>query len=650
MSALAGIYRFDGAPVTGDHLAPMLQALAAFGPEVRCWMPGSEGDPVALGSRPLRITREDEAHHPPLLSRDGALVLVADARIDNRTDLANRLGISSAQAAHMPDPGFILAAYEAWGSECVRHLLGDFVFLLWDGRRRTLFGARDGLGQRVLFFHRSTSRVALASTPAALLALEDVPARLNRRKVAMALVLLQDPGTTYFEGIERLLPGHTLEVGPSGMRIAPFWTPVPTREIRFSSDGEYVEAFLDVFDAAVRARTRGTGRIGVLLSGGIDSTSVATTAALTMAGRPLHAFHSAPAPTFDGRIGRGMVADESADVEAVADLCPGIDLRIDRDPHLEELWEVDSLYRAMGAPVRNPSNWGWYRGQYAAAHSAGVRVMLNGSLGNATISHLGTRSLRDLPGRGEWVTLWQEIRSVAAASGAGRWGVLRDQVLLPLAPLPMERSYRRWRGGRGDSLTLLEQTSSALRTEQAAALGLEDIARSMGRGADHLRRCRGVDLRIATLSGVGDTSDVLNCFRAWYGIETRDPTADTRVVEFCLAIPETQYHRGGEKRWLIRRAMRGRVPDQVLDRKEFGGQGADWMDWMHLLRPDAARELDNMDRSETVRDLLDLPRLRALLDRWPERFGPEHEVDYKLRFLRGVMMGRFLLWFDRTHG
>ncbi len=648
MSAIAGLYQWDGGPVSRTRLAPMLDALAAFGGEARCWAPEAESHPVALGCRPLRITTEDEYYRPPLCSPDGQLVLVADARIDNRADLGHRLGIPAAAAGTLSDPGFILVAYEAWGRDCVRHLLGDFVFLLWDGRRRTLFGARDGTGQRVLFFHRSPSRVAFASTPAALLALDDVPARLNRRKVAMALVLLQDPGATYFEGIERLLPGHTVEVDPSGMCIAPFWTPVPTREIRFSSDGEYVEAFLEVFDSAVRARTRATGGIGVLLSGGIDSTAVAATAALTMEGRPLHAFHAAPALTFDGRIGRGMVADESAYVRAVAECHPPIDLRIDRDAHLEELWEVDSLYRTVGSPVRNPSNWGWYQGQYAAARAAGVRVMLNGSLGNATISHLGTRSLRDLPRRGEWATLWREMHSVAAATGAGRWSVLRDQVLLPLIPLPVERLYRRWRGLR--TLSLLDQSASALRRDQVSAFALEDVARAMGRGADQLRRCRGLDLRMATLAGTGETFDALNGLRAWHGIETRDPTADTRVVEYCLAVPETQFRRGGETRWLIRRAMRGRVPDRVLDRRSFGGQGADWMDWLHLLRPEAAQALQDMERSETARDLLDLPQLRLLLERWPDRFGPEHQADYALCFLRGIMMGRFLRWFERAHG
>lgn len=648
MSALAGLYQWDGGSGSGTRLAPMLDALAVFGGEARCWAPDNESHPVALGCRPLRVTAEDENHHPPLRSPDGQLVLVADARIDNRADLAHRLGLSVAEAGSLSDPGFILAAYEAWGRNCVHHLLGDFVFLLWDGRRRTLFGARDGLGQRVLFFHRSPSRVALASTPAALLALDDVPARLNRRKVAMALVLLPDSGATCYEGIERVLPGHMVEVGPSGMHVAPFWTPIPTREIRFSSDDDYVEAFLEVFDPAVEARTRGTGGIGVLLSGGIDSTSVAATAALMMEGRPLHAFHSAPALAFDGRIGRGMVADESADVEAVAGLHPGIDLRIDRDAHLEELWEVEALYHTVGSPVRNPGNWGWYRAQYAAAQSAGVRVMLNGSMGNATISHLGTRSLRDLPGRGEWATLWRELHSVAAATGSGRWSVLRDQVLLPLTPLPLERLYRRRRGLR--TLSLLEQSASSLRRDKVSSFALEDIARGMGRGGDQVRRSRGLDLRIATLTGAGETFDALNGLRAWHGIETRDPTADRRVVEFCLAVPETQFRRGGETRWLIRRAMRGRVPDQVLDRGSFGGQGADWMDWLHLLRPDAARALQEMERSETVRDLLDVSGLRALLERWPDRFGPEHHADYVLRFLRGIMMGRFLLWFERTHG
>jgi hypothetical protein len=96
--------------------------------------------------------------------------------------------------------------------------------------------------------------------------------------------------------------------------------------------------------------------------------------------------------------------------------------------------------------------------------------------------------------------------------------------------------------------------------------------------------------------------------------------------------------------------MRGRVTDAVLDRRTYGAQGADWMDWLHLLRPRIVETLADLERSETARTFLDLPMLHTLVDRWPNRFGPEHEGAYKLRLLRGIMMGRFLRWFERTYG
>ncbi|HEV8149482.1 MAG TPA: asparagine synthase-related protein, partial [Gemmatimonadales bacterium] len=436
MSAICAIFRFDGAPVPRTALAPVLESLRGFGPEAVSWTPETPESPVALGCRPMRISPEDSHYHPPLRSADGRIVLVADARIDNRVELATSLGLSPASTGQTSDPDLILAAYEAWGRDCVRRLVGDFAFALWDQRQRWLFCARDGMGMRVLFYHLSPQRVAFATLPQALVALADVPARLNEQKVAESLVLFQDPATTFFAGIERLLPGHALTAGAGGVRTERFWSPTPTRKIRFRTELDYVEGFNEVFDRAVLARLRSTGSVGVMLSGGLDSTAVAASAAAQLAaqGRRLLAYHAAPRLGFRENLGGIWVADESPEAEAIASGYPNLDLRIHRTDGRTQFDFDEALFGMAGLPPRNPANLAWYAGLHAAACAEGVSVMLAGNHGNNTISYDGMRSLLDSARRGKWVHLLREVTAFARATGNGRRDVLREHVLLPLLP------------------------------------------------------------------------------------------------------------------------------------------------------------------------------------------------------------------------
>ncbi|HXG44121.1 MAG TPA: asparagine synthase-related protein [Gemmatimonadales bacterium] len=631
------------------ELDPLLGALEGFGEEPGVWAPESAEAPVALGCRPFRITAEDACYRPPLRSADGRIVLVADVRLDNRDELARSLGLAAGERAGLPDAAFVLAAYEAWGGEAPRRLLGDFAFVLWDGQRRALVAARDGVGQRPLCYHRTPRRLAFASTALALLALPDTPRRLDEQKIADTLVLLQDPGRTFVEGVHRLLPGHTLTATADGVRIERFWSPVPARPLVLRSDREYVEGFLEVFDQAVQVRLRSAGDVGVVLSGGLDSTAVAGTAALQLraAGRRVFAYHAAPRLGFRGEARPGVIADESGDVAAVAALHENLDLTVFRPDGRTPLDSMEAMFRWYGLPPRNPSNQWWGEAIYAAAREAGVRVLLTGDKGNATISYTGLPSLADLAAAGHWWYLWRELRALAAAKRQRLWPLAKHRVLWPLLPAPLARGYRRLRGSR--ETPAAERACSAIRPEFARSSGVEERLRAAGKDEFALSRLRGVPHRVLALTAPGDAADLDYGFRGWFGIETRDPTADRRVIEYCFAIPGSQYLRGGTDRWLVRRAMRGRVPDRVLDRRTRGLQSADWTEWFPALRTRMRACLDRMERSETARRALDLERLRLLVDRWPDPLGAEHEADYLHRLLRGITVGSFICWFEDTY-
>ncbi|MGI9078541.1 MAG: asparagine synthase-related protein, partial [Gemmatimonadaceae bacterium] len=477
MSAICAVFRRDGAPVRAAQITSLLDSLSEYGPETGIWAPETVAAPVALGCRPWRVTPEDALYRPPIHSADGRVILVADARIDNRMELASSLGISAGEARELPDAAFILAAYQAWEQDCPRRLLGDFAFALWDDRRRSLFCARDGVGQRVLFYQSSPQRLTLATSAHAVATLDNVRPRLNEQKVADFLVLLQSPESTFFEGVLRLPPGHTLTASGHALRIERFWSPDEKRSIVFRSDREYVEGFLEVFGEAVRARLRCDGPVGIMLSGGLDSSSVATVAAAQMReqGNRLSAFHAAPRSGSQGAVRLGKVADESADVEAIARMHPNIDLRIHRTGRTP-FDEIEMSFRMTGAPARNPSNVGWFDGIYAAAKTEGVRVMLAGHKGNSTISYTGMRSLADSARKGHWSHLWREVQALGLATGKGRRYILKHEVVRPLTPPLLAGLLQRLT--RTPHPSTWETTASAIKPEVTRIMQVEERLRA----------------------------------------------------------------------------------------------------------------------------------------------------------------------------
>ncbi len=626
----------------------MLAAMEEWGPDAASWT-GFPEAPVGLGCRLARVTPEDAYDRQPLTSADGLVRLVADARIDNREALRSSLAIPVDVAAGLPDSAFILAAYEAWGEDCCRHLLGDFVFILWDARRRALFGARDHVGRRVLFHHRSPRLFAVASTPHAVVALPDVPARLDEDRVASFLVLLDDADRTFFRDVRRIAPGHTFRATQDGVHTSRYWAPDPERRIVFGSDREYVDGFLDVFGRAVDARLRSASGIGVMMSGGMDSTSVAAVAAgrLRQTGRRLTAYHAAPRQGFSAKIKPGWTNDESVAVRAVAAMHDNIDLEIQRSDDRTPVDGLDRLFRAVGAPVRNPVSLPWVTRIYERARADGMGVLLTGQRGNVTISYSGYRSLRDMAREGHWLTVWREIRALSERRGQRVRDNLRDHVVVPLMPPPLVRLWWR-RQGRSAKL-IREDSASVIRPEFARERSVDDRARAIGYDEWNRERAGGLALR-ASMAVPGDAQDVTHAFRSLFGVETRDPTGDPAVIEYCLAIPGLQYLRRGMDRYLIRRAMNGLLPPEVLEKTVRGRQAADWFERLQPHQALFRAEVDRIERSDTARRCLDTPRLRALVDHWPQPFGPDHLSDYSFGFLRGVSMGRFICWFEETYG
>ncbi len=569
---------------------------------------------------------------------DGRFSLLFDGRLDNRDDLCRALAAPHLREAD--DATLALAAFAAWGAGSFDRLIGDYACAVWDAGERQVYLTTDPGALRTLFFWSDRDRLLFATEQRGLFASPDVPRELDRDQMAAWLCMLpREPLRTFFRGINRVPPGHLVRWSAGKVTLERWWRPEDIPALHLPRDEDYEEALREVFSAAVRARIRPGERIGSHLSGGLDSSSVTAFAARELAahGRGLIAFTAAP--RHPQPASRNRFTDEWPHAREVASLYPNIEhVRIDNDA--EPL--LDALdFREMGTdwPLLNTNNTVWGNGINREARRRGLQVMLQGAVGNMTISYDGHERLASRLRDGDIggsLRVMRDLRKGGGRSWMGIAGMAADALL----PINLRRQLRRAVGKKEPELF----DYSAIRPEFLRRSGLEARAMDI---ACNLRNVAGRDsraLRLACLDRGDHRGHAAMATRRLFGIDVRDPTSDRRVVELCLSIPEEQFALGGVPRSLIRRAMRGALPDVVRDERRKGLQSADWRVNFDAAIPGLRAEVARLRNSPFASECLDLHRMDALLDAWPGMAdaNPQSNYEYVLAFSRALTAGRFI--------
>jgi asparagine synthase (glutamine-hydrolysing) len=640
MSAIAGIIHFDEQPVAERELRAMTAALARPRAEAVLLMGGQTG----LGHCLTRFTDEDKRERQPLTSAGGRYSLVAAGRVDNRPELCETLRISASEAARLPDSALIMAAIEKWDDDSPRHLIGAFAFAAWDHRNRSLLLARSPRGEYSVYYWTDGHRFFFASAPKALFALPFISRRVNLRRVANHLVSLpNDPSVPWFEGIASLEPGRSLVIRPGRMDVRRFWRLEPGREIRLARDSDYVEAFDELWSRVVSDQMRSTGGVGIMMSGGLDSTAIAATAARALAssGLGLAAFTEVPPQGFSGYVPSGFYADETPYVRAVAQKFPNIDLSLITPRSRFFLEGVERYFEAAESPFRTGFNRLWIEAICSAAQERQIPVMLSGQAGNLTISWYGTDLIRRLLIGGRWPEAWRQARALVGAGHARSAASALAAAGSHLLPEPVWSAIFRLRypGNPTYANSAPWRRLSLIATDFARE---QDLARRLSKSGNiRIRPDPARRVRLLGLAGGG--ADGFRATESMFGVQFRHPADDQRIVEFCIALPESQHLRDGVTRWLIKRAMAGKLPDEILRNRSRGYQSAARFDKLGLGGAPLREALESCERSPLVRHVIDLPRLHETLSRIPAAAGPEATQMAALA-ASALMMGRFLVW------
>jgi asparagine synthase (glutamine-hydrolysing) len=562
VSGIFGLFNDDGARVEPTELRDMASQLTRRGPDrTDIW----HADAVGLGHTLLATTPEALRECLPLRHSESGCVITGDVRLDNRTELLSQLDLASSTG----ECELVLSAYLAWGEACVERLFGDFAFAIWDAGPQALFCVRDHVGMRPLYYHHAPGRFfAFASEPRAVLVLPQTPYRLNEGRIADLLVgELEgiDKTSTFFEEVLRLPPAHTLTVTPEGVRQRRYWRLEPGPELRLSSDDAYAEAFLDVFEPAVRCRLRTVGRPGVMLSGGMDSGTVAAVARdvlATEARGPLLTF-SATSPDGD--------ADPETRAIRASMTMDGVEPCLVSSGDMDDLL-LDLLRLTLEEEEPFDGHMTLVRALYLTARRAGVRTLLDGAGGDVVLSE--GRQLARLLRAGRWRTAYRE------AAGQNRFfkGVCppRRELLrsaraafFPDALLrrlrPIHRQLRVGRTIRGSTIDV-EFARRVAVGERLRTLWAHQIGLLPHTGAE---RAHAIEHPYLTVG-----RERYDRVAAAVGVEPRDPFLDRRVLAFCVRLPGEQTLDGGWPKAVLRRATAGRLPDEV--RWRLGKEHLGW--------------------------------------------------------------------------
>lgn len=563
--------------ISSEAFEDALACLSHRGPDDQgCASLGYESYQLLLGQRRLSIIDLSSGGHQPMFSDDKRYSMIFNGEIYNYRELREDLRLHGHAFHSQSDTEVLLKAWMQWGEAVLPRLQGMFAFVIFDRLKQTLSCVRDAFGIKPLFYQQDAESLVISSEIQPLLALAKQKPRLNLKQAYDYLVYADydSSSATFFADINHLPPGHLLQVccrtlatnGPKR-----WWWPAPA-ELSNLSFAAASDQLRSLYLESIALHLRSDVPLAAALSGGLDSSAVVCAMRHLEPSMPLHTF------TF---VAPGDAIDETEWAEVVIRHVNAIPHRVEVNPD-ELAADLDDMISAQGEPFGSTSIYAQYR-VFKAAREAGMIVTLDGQgadellAGYSGYPHARLRTMvasGDLIGAARFLKRWSQWpgRSLSHLPQVMAQGLLPE----PVASWLREQRGKKASPWLDHGWFARHGVSSGVQTgcpSQAA----DDLAGRHLMAA--LRQAQSISGLPALLRHADRNS-------MHWSLESRVPFLTTRLAEFLLSMPEHYLlSPQGETKHLFRAAMRGIVPDAILDRRDKVGFATPELRWLQQLQP-----------------------------------------------------------------
>lgn len=510
---------------------------------------------------------------------------LVDARLDNRHELGVKLGLSQQEISSSDDCLLVAAADRRWGEQAPLHLIGYFVYIVWDPSQQQLTCVRDH-GVRALFYYFDHNyQFVCSSDLTALMAVPGIPKQFDNFSLGcLALRQMNLGGHTFYKEVKQLQGGTSLILKDRKLKQHIYWSFEQCRstksQIDYRDPQDYYLHFGSILKDVVKQQVESVDQVATHLSGGLDSSSVACLAAQFLPNnqQQLNAYaYLADDEAYQKLSKNSHYAPDLPYIHAVLERYPAIKINYVKDAECSLFDRLDSVNAWVHAPAYNPFNRLWMEQILSQVKASGCSVLLCGQSGNLIASWRGSDALRSLLMHGRWAQLWDEAKSFHIQSLRSLLGLTWRRFVRPSIQ-PLEFALRR-------SLKILTWQCPYIQPKFFHESGAWDFRLEQeSRYAEKPLDSKGMML----MGYDGVANSILPMLHAGYrlglGVEIRDPLFDRRILEFCYATPAWIFSRHGDDRLLIRKGLAEAMPQKVLERRTRGLQGAGAKNFFELSR------------------------------------------------------------------
>lgn len=554
MSAIFGIIDLQGRPIEPAWIKSMQTDLAHRGPDGQGLY---QEESMFLGHMLLQVTPESVYDKSPY-EEDG-FVITAYARLDEREAIMDRIGTPADERDKITDGLLLLRSFKKFGKDFVKDIYGDFAFAIWDKEKKELFCARDQIGVKPFLYYYQDGRFVFSTELKAIVKLPFIKTTINQYYRRDVTIGLEDISCTTWLNIFRLKPANILELKKQKAECCLYWSPKYKRNKKLKAESESASTLRKLIEKSIADKMRTNGMIGLTLSGGLDSNTIACFAAkkLNSEGKNLISVSSILGATNSDI----NIPDELEYVNNILDQEKNIDSMFIYHSDLSLIDNIEEQFNFKYSPV---NDYHYVDSAfYDKFKSRNVRRIMTGYLGDETISFSSLKPMTNLFYSGRLLTFVRLINKLKKNSNQTYLNLINSHILFPIMPKLFLKFYFKIKANKiNEDIDIFNLPFNIEESEINVIKKKQDLD-------NNYRVFNGITENI-WMTGKDHFEEEWDCRASHYQIEITYPFADRRIIEFLLQVPFEHFFANGLRRGLIKKAMEGILPDKIRKRSDKG--------------------------------------------------------------------------------